>query len=38
MSEERFSDVAMSALRAHHHGIADGPLYGQIRFQIPFTT
>ena len=38
MSEEQFSDLAMSAKRAHQHGIADGPLYGQIRFQIPFTT
>ena len=38
MSEERFSDLVISAMRAHQHGIADGPLYGQIRFQIPFTT
>ena len=38
MSEGRFSDLTMSAVRAHQHGIADGPLYGQIRFQIPFTT
>ena len=30
MSEERFSGLAMSAMRAHQHGIADGPLYGQI--------
>ena len=38
MSEERFSDLAMSAMRAHQHGIADGPLYGQVRFQTHFTT
>ena len=38
MSEERFSDLAMSAMWAHQHGIADGPLYGQVRFQTPFTT
>ena len=38
MSEERFSDLAISAMRAYQHGLADGSLYGQIRFQIPFTT
>ena len=36
MSEERFSDLAKSAMRAHQHRIADGPLYGQVSF--PFTT